>query len=111
MYATLKTAADIAIEETSVTAREGGCLGEGEELGNREREIRDCETTAASEREREGGEKKVKHGPTGLDCQYKPSSGESCHRLGVEGWRGGVGGERHCAISPTATLHPSHTPS
>lgn len=49
-----------------------------------ERKRRDCETRAASV----GGEKKkVKHGPTGFNCQYKLSSGESCHRLLAEEWK------------------------
>lgn len=58
------------------------------------------------------GKKKVKHGPTGFNCQYKLSSGESCQRLLAEEWKETEWREErergHHAISPTATLHPSH---
>lgn len=36
--------------------------------------------------QRRGG-KKVIHGPSGLNCQYKPSSGESFHRPLAEQWK------------------------
>lgn len=93
VYATLNIAADITLEEKTAALRWSGRLSEGEEYGNGERE-----------QEKD----KVKHGPTGLKCQCKLSSGKSCHRP----WAGAVKGDglggKYRAISPTATLHPSH---
>lgn len=86
IYAALNAAIYTAREEKTVTVREGGCLGEEEESGNREweseREKRLWNNSSLSERK-----KRVKHGPTGLGCQYKPSSGESCHRPLAERWK------------------------
>lgn len=50
-----------------------------------ERQRRDCETTAASVRERERKKKKTRSHR--FNCHYKPSSGECCHRPLAERWK------------------------